>query len=291
MPKAAVLQQESGSGKVRCLACEHRCSVPVGAFGRCRAYFNSAEEGLLELGYHAVHIKQVEPVERMPSRLFQPGTSVLCIGGPGCNMGCPHCWNDTIAWAQGPVEVPPEKRVEPEDVVAGALNAGVQGIAGDYNEASIAVGFWRDIFTLAHEAGLYTALVTNGYSSPEALEILLPLTDLYRVDFKAWTQSALDRQALGCRVEVPFRSALQAKKAGCFVVCVTAIIPTLNDGPSEIGSIARWIAKNLGRETPYILTGYTPAGVRTDIPALNDQSNRLGEFRQLARHQGLANVF
>jgi pyruvate formate lyase activating enzyme len=206
-------------------------------------------------------------------------------------MLCPHCWNDRYAWAQASTDLSDEQRVDPDDIVVAAKNAGVQGIAGDYNEASIAVQWWRDIFTLAQQNGLYTALVTNGYSSPEALEVLLPLTDLYRVDFKAWSQEAFNRQVRSCRVEVPFQSVMQAKRYGCFVCCVTAIIPTLNDEPSEVKSIAAWIAQNLGTETPYILTGYAPAGVRKDIPALGDDNPRLNEFRQLAKDQGLANVF
>jgi len=42
------------------------------------------------------------------------------------------------------------------------------------------------------------------------------------------------------------------------VECVTNVVPTVNDSEEELRSIAEWIAADLGRDTPWHITRFTP---------------------------------
>ncbi len=79
-----------------------------------------------------------------------------------------------------------------------------QGVAWTYNEPTIWLEYIFDGAQLAHEHGLYTVMVTNGYITEEALDVLAPSIDAYRVDVKGFSdeqyRGALPHPRHGSRV-------------------------------------------------------------------------------------------
>ena len=61
------------------------------------------------------------------------------------------------------------------------------GVAWTYNEPTIWLEYVLDGAQAAHEHGLYTVMVTNGYITAEALDVLGPHIDAYRVDVKGFS--------------------------------------------------------------------------------------------------------
>ena len=72
-----------------------------------------------------------------------------------------------------------------------------QGVAWTYNEPTIWLEYILDGAQLAHEHGLYTVMVTNGYITEEALDVLAPHIDAYRVDVKGFSD---DQYRELCRI-------------------------------------------------------------------------------------------
>jgi pyruvate-formate lyase-activating enzyme len=65
-----------------------------------------------------------------------------------------------------------------------AVQHNCRGISWTYNEPTLWLEYTLKGAKLAREEGLYTNYVTNGYISPEALDIIGPYIDIFRVDIK-----------------------------------------------------------------------------------------------------------
>ena len=155
----------SGNGTVvRCDVCPRGCALAPGAMGACRARANVGGS-VRPTGYGRITSLAVDPVEKKPLARWRPGSTVLSLGGYGCNLHCPWCQNHTISQV-GETGVG-WREVSPEELVTLARRLHVEdtrmvGIAYTYNEPFVCWEFLRDAGTLAHEAGLANVLVSAG---------------------------------------------------------------------------------------------------------------------------------
>jgi pyruvate formate lyase activating enzyme len=120
---------------------------------------------------------------------------------------------------------------------------------------------------LAHEAGLYTVFVTNGLMTTEALELLGPVLDVYRVDVKSLDRGFYRAVAHTDRIDDVLPVARRAKEGfSIHVETVTNLMPGLNDGDDHLNRLAARIAAELGPGTPWHLTTYVPYAHMTQVP-------------------------
>jgi pyruvate formate lyase activating enzyme len=73
------------------------------------------------------------------------------------------------------------------------------------------------------------------------------------------------------------------------VECVTNVVPTINDSEDELRLIAQWIATDLGAETPWHVTRFTPYLEFADLPATPVETLELA--RRIGREEGLRFVY
>jgi pyruvate formate lyase activating enzyme len=143
-------------------------------------------------------------------------------------------------------------------VVARALAAKARSVAYTYVEPTVFIEYLVDSARLAHEAGLSNVLVTNGYQTPEALDLLGPLVDAANVDLKAFSDRFY-RTICGARLTPVLDALVGMRERGIWVEVTTLLIPGANDAPEELAALARWIASELGPETPWHVSRYFPA--------------------------------
>ena len=62
--------------------------------------------------------------------------------------------------------------MSPEDFVAMAVAQDCQGTSISFNEPTLSLEWSLAVFRLARTRGLYNTYVTNGYMTPEALQLL-----------------------------------------------------------------------------------------------------------------------
>lgn len=197
----------------------------------------------------------VDPIEKKPLYHFHPGSQVFSVGSWGCNFTCKHCQNWHIS--QGKItdreyDLPPEKMIEL------ALEHGCEGVCWTYNEPAIWLEYTIDSAKLAKENGLYTAYVTNGFMTIEALELIAPYLDAFRVDLKSFDDEFY-KEICGVKSgKGVFDTAKCAKELGMHIEAVTNIIPTKNDSEENLKNLAEWIAENLGKDTPWHVTRFFP---------------------------------
>jgi pyruvate formate lyase activating enzyme len=254
------------TGAIRCLACMRRCLLREGNVGFCTAI--SCKGGALySTSYGVIGEASANPIENRPVYHYRPGTRTLCLGGLGCNLRCSFCQNWEVAFRDarhgGFLSEP---NVTPEQSVMLAQQQGCAGIAWTFNEPSISPMYTLDCARLAHEAGLYTVFVTNGLMTHEALNLLGPYIDVYRVDVKSLEQDFYRRVAATTHIDEILPIAQRAQQEfGIHVEVVTNLMPTLNDSEEHLARLAERIVQYLGDNTPWHLTTYVPYAHMTHI--------------------------
>jgi pyruvate formate lyase activating enzyme len=264
-------------GSVRCVACSHRCVLRPGRVGICGVRQNRGG-WLYTLIYGQVVVAKAEPVEKKPFYHFLPGSTAYSVATQGCNMHCSYCQNWQISQAHREGIVPESRHVAPESVVEEAVAAGVRSVAYTYVEPTVFIEFALDTMVKARAAGLHNIFVTNGYETPEALELVAPYLDAANVDLKAASDDFY-RKVCGARWEPVRDTILEMRRRNIWLELTTLVVPGYNDDPGELRAMAEWIATAIGPETPWHLTRFepayklgnlepTPAGVLVDAAAV-----------------------
>ncbi|MGD2142390.1 MAG: hypothetical protein PVH79_02790, partial [Candidatus Bathyarchaeota archaeon] len=170
-PVEALLYEAIRDGSLQCGVCERGCIIEEGGLGFCGSRMN-IDGRLYALAYGNLQSVTFNPIEKKPLFHYYPGSRALSAGSMGCNLRCVYCQNYTLSMANPD----PEKVVytSPKEFVALALERGMQGLSFTFNEASCTLlEYILDCFELAEGLGLYRNLNTNGYMTPEALDLLI----------------------------------------------------------------------------------------------------------------------
>jgi pyruvate formate lyase activating enzyme len=262
--REAMLYAKLPDSRVECYTCQWHCKIAPGKYGVCGMYRN--REGILyNLNYGLVSSMAVDPIEKKPLFHFFPGSSVFSLGTLGCNFHCRHCQNWEIAMADGEEQITGCRALTPEEQITLALSHHCRGVAWTYNEPAIWFEYTLESARLAKQKNLYTVYVTNGYSTPEALDIIGPYLDAWRVDIKGFSDKFYRDLAKVPRWREILLTARRAReKWHMHVEVVTNIIPGMNDDDEQLGGIARWIQKELGELTPWHVTRFYPQYRLTD---------------------------
>jgi pyruvate formate lyase activating enzyme len=274
-------------GSVRCVACAHRCVLRPSRIGICGVRQNRGGS-LYTLVYGQAVVSQAEPIEKKPLFHFLPGSYAYSVATQGCNFHCAYCQNWQISQAHREGRVPESRYLAPETAVEEAVAAGVRSIAYTYVEPTVFLEYALDTMTRARAAGLRNIFVTNGYESPEALDLLVPNLDAANVDLKAASDDFY-RHVCGALREPVRETIVAMRERGIWVELTTLIIPGLNDDRRDLRAMAEWIATAVGPETPWHLTRFQPAyrfSGLAETPAAT-----LVDAAQIAREVGLRHVY
>jgi pyruvate formate lyase activating enzyme len=208
------------------------------------------------LSYGEVSSIAADPIEKKPLFHFYPATTAFSVGGWGCNFHCLHCQNWEIACADVPAG---SQYLAPEEQVRLASHHRCDGIAWTYNEPTVGFEYTLDCAKLAHEQGLYTAYVTNGFMTSEALDMIGPWLDAWRVDVKGFSDRLYSELAHVPHWRGILDVAVRARTHwDMHVEVVTNIIPGWNDDDEQLRGIAGWIVRELGDLTPWHVTRFFP---------------------------------
>jgi pyruvate formate lyase activating enzyme len=251
------------SGKVRCNLCPWYCELSAGQTGNCKVRHN--ENGKLYTAvYNRVAALGTDPIEKKPLYHFCPGKNILSIGEVGCNLHCSFCQNHRISQCKAS-EFSGFHNISSKKIVKEALKTwNNMGIAYTYNEPFTFYEFLLDTARLAQSKGLKNVVVSNGYINPLPLEKLLPFIDAFNIDLKAFNETFYLKYTRG-KLHPVLTSLKTIAKSKTHMEITYLLIPTLNDNENEFLEMTRWIAKELGANTPLHLSRYFPQ-YKMDIP-------------------------
>jgi pyruvate formate lyase activating enzyme len=252
-----------GPGSVRCLACAHRCLIRPGRSGICGVRRNEAGR-LVSCVYGDLVAATAEPIEKKPLFHAFPGSLAYSVSTIGCNFHCAFCQNWLTSQAELTGQRPPGNHMDPERCVDRARATGARTIAYTYVEPTVFIEYVIDTARRARAAGLGNVLVTNGYQTIEALDLLAPLIDAANVDLKAFTDWFY-RQVCGARLAPVLAALAGMRERGIWLEVTTLLIDGLNDDPRELEQLAAWIVRELGADTPWHVARAYPAYRMPDI--------------------------
>ena len=289
--KETIIYKKLSGKKTQCGVCQRKCIIAPGQLGYCGTRIN--EEGkLYSLIYEVISSMNVDPIEKKPLFHFYPGTQALSLGTLGCNFRCIHCQNWDISYARvEPHQVELDSHtLTPAETIVLAKKYNAQGIAWTYNEPTIWLEYTIDSAKLAKKAGLYTVYVTNGFITPEALDLIGPYLDAFRVDIKSMNKNICRELSHMKDFENIITVSKRAKKKwNMHVEFITNIIPTYNDSNKDLRKIAETIREKFGPDTPWHVTRFYPAAQLNNIPPTPIET--LERAYQIGREAGLSFVY
>ena len=244
--------------KTVCQICMHHCILSPGQMGICRARKNENGQ-IVCINYGRITSIALDPIEKKPLHMFDPGSLVLSVGSFGCNLRCPFCQNHEISMTD--IEDAYTIEMTPQMLADKALaykSAGNIGVAYTYNEPLIGWEYVRDTAVLVKEAGMKNVVVTNGSAELSILEELLPYIDAMNIDLKGFRQKYYEK--LGGSLET-VKQFITRAAADCHVELTTLIVPGENDKVSDMEAEAAWIASvedAAGKKIPLHVTRFFP---------------------------------
>jgi len=285
--REAMLYEKLPKGRVRCHLCAHRCVIGEGKLGVCRVRQNVAG-ALHTLVYGQAISQNVDPVEKKPLYHFYPGSKAYSIATLGCNFHCQWCQNSDISQSPRERGVITGYPVTPGQIVADARATRSRSIAYTYTEPTVFFEYTYDTARLAHQARVANLYVTNGYMTDQMLETFHPYLDAANVDLKAFRKKTYNRY-VGAGLEPVLDSMRAMKRLGIWLEVTTLVIPGVNDDPAELRDMARFLARELGPETPWHLSRFFPRYRMTDRLATPVET--LYRAQEIGLEEGLRYVY
>ena len=255
---------------VDCQLCNHFCKIREGRKGLCQVRKNVGGQ-LLSLNYGKLIAAHIDPIEKKPLFHFLPGSYSYSIAATGCNLRCSWCQNWDISQFSNRNDPDRLALTAPEQVVKAAVHSACKSISYTYTEPTIFYEYARDVSVLAREVGLKNVWVSNGYMSGEMLEEYLPLLDAINVDIKAFDES-VHHKYTGAHLQPILENCRLLKKAGIWLEITTLLIPGINDSQEQMQGLAKFIAEELGKDTPWHISRYFPQPQFQERPATPPES-------------------
>ncbi len=261
--EALVEVLDADEGKLRCLACGHRCVLKEGRRGICKVRFNQGGTLRVPRGY--VGALQVDPVEKKPFFHVLPGSNVLSFGMLGCDFRCSYCQNWDISQtlrdeAAGRDFIP----ISADELVELGRRYRSRAVASTYNEPLITTEWAVEVFQKARAAGMLTMYVSNGNGTREVIEYLKPWINAYKIDLKTM-QDRHYRRELGGVLQNVLDTIRWVYEAGIWLEVLTLVIPGFNDSNEELYDAARYIA-GISPDIPWHVTAFHPDYKMMDPP-------------------------
>ncbi|HNS52408.1 MAG TPA: AmmeMemoRadiSam system radical SAM enzyme [Anaerolineae bacterium] len=289
----AMLFDRLEGDRVQCHLCSHRCTIASGHKGICQVRENR-DGTLYSLVYGIPLTQAVDPVEKKPLFHFHPGTSAFSIATAGCNFRCAFCQNADISQMPRNKGLIQGRAVPPEQVVEAAARYQCSSIAFTYSEPTIFFEYSYDIARLGHSTGLASIYVTNGYMTREMLDLFSGagrtegFLDAANVDLKAFRDETY-RSVCGAELQPVLDSLKRMKELGIWVEVTTLVVPGLNDSDAELRDLARFVAEDLGVETPWHVSRFHPEYEMQDRPPTPERTLR--RAHELGREAGLRYIY
>ena len=286
--RPASLVERLPDGRLRCLACGHGCKLGPGKRGICQVRLNMDGRLMAPWGY--VSGLQPDPIEKKPFFHFMPGSIALTFGMLGCNFHCDYCQNwftsQLLRDEDCDAAVGSMRFVDARGVVQAAKHYGAGSVVSSYNEPFITTEWAAHLFDAAKEAGLRTAMVSNGYGSRQALRLLAPRMDGLKIDLKSLNDRTYRK--LGGTLALVLDCIDMALEEGLWVEIVTLLVPGMNDSEEELVAMAEQIGKR-GREIPWHISAFFPRYHRQKAAPTSAQS--VTQAVEIGLELGLRHVY
>jgi pyruvate formate lyase activating enzyme len=284
--RAARLEEQLGDGVVRCHLSPRNCIIRPGQAGFCRVRGNH-EGQLVTFNYgKSVHATE-ETIETEAVLHYAPGERILSMGNIGCMLNCDYCHN----WKTSQAKFVSDADVfyyTPEQVVEIAKRHDIRVISWTYNDPVVWHEFVIDTSKIAQAEGIVTLFKSAFFISPEAVEELLPVIDIFSISIKSMDPAYYRKLTKGW-IEPVLEATKQVHQASKHVEVSTLMVTDISDNEETARAIADFVGNELTPDVPVHFVRFHPDykmtdTVRTPVP-------RLERAREVALGMGLRHVY
>ena len=282
----ARLEERLDQQVVRCHLSPRNCTLKPGQHGFCGVRKN-IDGRLVTLNYgKSVQITE-ETIETEAVNHYAPGERILSLGNIGCMLNCSYCHNWKTSQAKH-VEDKDVFHYTPEKVVALARQYGIRVLSWTYNDPVVWHEFVRDTSALARQQGLINLYKSAFYITPEAIDELLPVIDIFSISLKSWDPAYYKKYTKG-ELEPVLEGIKRVHRAGKHLELSTLMITGVSDNEETARKISSWVLENVGSTTPLHFVRFHPDyrmrdTIRTPIP-------NLIRAREIALEMGVEHVY
>lgn len=273
-------------GRIQCDVCPRACKLHEGQQGLC--FVRSCQDQKIVLNtYGRSSGFCIDPIEKKPLNHYLPGTPVLSFGTAGCNLACKFCQNwdmsksreiDTLADTAMPTELADK-----------ASSLGCRSIAYTYNDPVIFMEYAIDVAKACREQNIKNIAVTAGYICPEPRQAFFSHMDAANIDLKGFTEGFYYKLCGGHLKDVLDTLLYLKHETDVWLELTTLLIPDQNDSSTEIETMSKWVADNLGVDVPLHFTAFHPDWKMQTIPPT--PAATLTRARDIAIDNGLRYVY
>lgn len=266
----ADLVEPGTPGSTICLACQWRCALAPGEMGRCLVRAG-VDQGIALLNHGQIAGASIGPVENHRLWHFFPDSLVLAIGG----------WGYATLADQGrgpygriPEDPAKQRKLDADRAANVALERLCRGVVWAYGEPAVNHEYVRGLLQLCRAASRFTAIVTTGAMSEEALDEIGHYLDGISLDLRGFSEASYTR--LGGLPDwhaVLARAERARSRWGCHIEVTTRIHHGVNDDPDELRALVLWIKEALGEQTPWHVL---PGDAGSETAASTMRARRLG---------------
>ena len=248
----AKLYSRLENSKVVCRLCWHKCIIERGKEGFCKTRVN-LDGKLYTLTYGNISAVESRPIEIKPFYHFKPGSKSLTFSSYSCNLSCPWCqnWHLSKTFKEG-------HKLAPEKLVELALNNRDSSLCASFNEPTLLFEYLLDSFKIAKKFGLLNTIVSNGFMSLKALEMLsVSGLDAINIDIKG--NDDVYEKYCGGKARFVWKVVRKAINLDLHVEIVNLIVTGVNDSLDVIREVIENHLKFAGNSIPIHFNRYYPA--------------------------------
>jgi len=271
--------------EIECQLCPRLCRLGDKERGYCGVRENQGGT-YYTLVYGKACSLNVDPVEKKPFFHVLPGTNALSMAAAGCNVNCKFCQNWQIS------QVRPEQvehfDLPPRAVADTAERYRCPSIAYTYTEPIVFFEYMADSAAAARPKGIRNLVVSGGHVRPDPLKDLLKVVDAVKIDLKSFSKGFYAEYVRGDLAAVLEAIRITAA-SGVWLEVVYLVIPGLNDSPSEIREMSRWLKTEAGPDVPLHFSRFQPMYLVKNLPPT--PVSTLERCRGIALEEGLRYVY
>lgn len=255
---------------VQCDACQWRCVLADGERGRCQVRSGSGS-GVVADNYALISAAAVGPVEGHRLWHFFPDSLALSIGSWGYAFPADQGRGQ---YATIPEESAKRRSLDPERVATFALERLCRGVVWAYSEPAVSYDYLLDVLQLSRASSRYTAMVTSGFLTPEALDAIGHYLDGMSLELRAFDDTTYERLTGVADWRGVLDIAVRAREQWrCHIEVTTRLHHGVNTNPDELRELVSWVRDALGPDTPWHVL---PGDAGSESAAAVARARRIG---------------
>lgn len=259
--KEAYLYEKLPNNIVQCKLCPRQCKIANNGVGFCKVRKNM-EGTLYALSYERATHMTIERIETEAIFNYLPGEKILSLGNFGCNLDCDYCQN----WKYSQFQYTSPEVIHhytSKEIIDYALSNNIKILSWTYNDPAVWFEFVYDTAKEAKKYGLKSLFKSAFYLSPEAVEILTEVIDIFAISIKAMDKDYYKKFTKGT-LDPVLHNAEIIHKTGIHYEISNLVVTDITNNKDDYMKMIQFIKNNLSTEIPIHFTRFHPDYKYTD---------------------------